>query len=548
MSFFGTIASNTIIAKTPPTDFYAEFTMASTSDVMIIGGHSPQGSIEVSDDNVNWQDCPVVQPGFSEAYNGSLKYYFRQKVGQPSATHIAFAGLDASWNSVGSEFVTCDKLSCSTIADFSYMFRNAQKAKTFPAEIQATNGTDFSIMFENCFELENAPKMITPRGVDFHAMFSGCHKLINVPVFDTSKATDMSAMFEDCSVIKKLPKLVTDKVTNFAVMYQNCGELTDVPSMDTGEGTEFENMFNGCAKLTCLKKINTTKSTRAENMFLGTAALVAPNSVQQTAIAATPGIDWVNPNPCGTVVPTPGPFKAEFTMDSILDKIEIESDAESQGKIQYSFDGANWLEIGSTHIDRTGYLTWFVRQKPGAPISKKVKFAGSLFSSMSDIDTSQLTSFESMFSGCSKLTSVPALDTSNGTNFSMMFSNTSALTGISMIDTSKGVFFSGMFTGSGVTTIPAIDVSNGTVFDAMFQGANAVVSVPALNTVKGTSMTGMFMFASALTCIGGLNTVVSTDSSNLFLMASAVTAPNAADIALLEASPGIAWTNPNACP
>ena len=51
-------------------------------------------------------------------------------------------------------------------------------------------------------------------------------------------------------------------------------------------------------------------------------------------------------------------------------------------------------------------------------------------------DTSEGTNFDSMFRGCTGLTTIPQLDTSKGTNFNGMFYGCSALTTAPALDTS----------------------------------------------------------------------------------------------------------------
>lgn len=60
-------------------------------------------------------------------------------------------------------------------------------------------------------------------------------------------------------------------------------------------------------------------------------------------------------------------------------------------------------------------------------------------------DTENVTNMGSMFTNCTKLTSVPLLDTSNVTNMSYMFNFCSLLTSIPLLDTSGVTDMQGMF-------------------------------------------------------------------------------------------------------
>ncbi|MDK8794248.1 BspA family leucine-rich repeat surface protein [Corynebacterium sp. MSK041] len=63
------------------------------------------------------------------------------------------------------------------------------------------------------------------------------------------------------------------------------------------------------------------------------------------------------------------------------------------------------------------------------------------------LDTSQVTNMESMFYGCSSLTSVPEMDTSQVTNMESMFYGCSSLTQVPEMDTSQVTNMRAMFDG-----------------------------------------------------------------------------------------------------
>lgn len=66
---------------------------------------------------------------------------------------------------------------------------------------------------------------------------------------DTSQATDLSRMFDDCRKLVTIPKLNTANVTSMERMFEDCSSLTDVPDLNTANVTEAERMFLGCASL-----------------------------------------------------------------------------------------------------------------------------------------------------------------------------------------------------------------------------------------------------------------------------------------------------------
>jgi hypothetical protein len=74
-----------------------------------------------------------------------------------------------------------------------------------------------------------------------------------------------------------------------------------------------------------------------------------------------------------------------------------------------------------------------------------------------------------MFSGLSRMNTIPLIDTSKGTTFTSMFSNCPAL-----------------------KTIPFLNSSSGSGFNTMFSNDFSLTSIPLLNTSASTSFTNTF--------------------------------------------------------
>lgn len=94
----------------------------------------------------------------------------------------------------------------------------------------------------------------------------------------------------------------------------------------------------------------------------------------------------------------------------------------------------DWQDPDYTVVDADKSITDISQYKD----NKDVRYAKML-------DTSQVTSMSSSFSGCTDLTSIPALDTSKVTSMSYMFSGCSSLTTIESIDFSSCTSTSSMF-------------------------------------------------------------------------------------------------------
>ena len=126
---------------------------------------------------------------------------------------------------------------------------------------------------------------------------------------------------------------------------------------------------------------------------------------------------------------------------------------------------------------------------------------------LSSFDTSNVINMNSMFNSCNKLTTLDLsnFDTSKVTNFSSMFYSCSSLTTVPQLDTSKGTYFSSMFYQCfKLTTVPQLDTSKGTDFGSMFYNSIKLTTVPQFDTSNGTNFGSMFGRCFSLTDFGGL--------------------------------------------
>lgn len=89
----------------------------------------------------------------------------------------------------------------------------------------------------------------------------------------------------------------------------------------------------------------------------------------------------------------------------------------------------NDIESGGTSVINPEWTDWryFSYYDNRNDLVAKLKYS----------DTSSGTNFSYMFTGCTKLTTIPQLDTSKGTNFSHMFSSCTNLTNLTMTGTIK---------------------------------------------------------------------------------------------------------------
>ena len=85
------------------------------------------------------------------------------------------------------------------------------------------------------------------------------------------------------------------------------------------------------------------------------------------------------------------------------------------------------------------------------------------------LNTANVTSMSSMFSGCYSLTSIPMLNTAKVWDMGYMFYGCYSLTSIPMLDTTKVTNMGSMFSGCySLTSIPMLDTTKVTNMGSMF--------------------------------------------------------------------------------
>ena len=179
--------------------------------------------------------------------------------------------------------------------------------------------------------------------------------------------------------------------------------------------------------------------------------------------------------------------------------------------------------------------------KTYAPTSLREFFKGcetlETISGLEYLNTANVTDMNSMFSGCSALTSLDLtnFNTANVTEMSDMFHGCSALTSLDLtkFNTANVEFMYNMFYGC--SALKSLDLTNFntakvTYMSCMFYGCSALKSLDLtnFNTAKVTIMNHMFYGCSALTSLDftNFNTANVTDMSCMFSGCSALKSLN----------------------
>lgn len=126
----------------------------------------------------------------------------------------------------------------------------------FPSNLDTSNVTNMSSMFEDCSGLRKIPQLDTSKVTNMHSMFSGCPNLTTIPQLDTSNVTDMVDMFEYDSSLITISQLDTSKVTDMSYMFYRCAALTTIPPLNTSMVTNMFGMLEGCLNLATVEGID----------------------------------------------------------------------------------------------------------------------------------------------------------------------------------------------------------------------------------------------------------------------------------------------------
>ncbi|MCX0279640.1 BspA family leucine-rich repeat surface protein [Bombilactobacillus mellis] len=309
-----------------------------------------------------------------------------------------------------------------------------------------SNVSQCSYLFSYCTSLNDIeiepskdsagkPQLPFQSTISMSAMFYHCTSLKSVDVsdWDVGNVTNFFAMFKECFVLQSIKGLDNWNTTNaidMSSMFYNCNALTnvDVSKWDVKNVKNFSSMFRECSALQSIKGLdnwNTTKATDMSSMFY--------NCTDLTSIASS------NPgeNPSTNVTST--------------------SASENLGNLDFSnFRTANVQNFSYMFFackalrSIKGLDNW--NTTAATDMSYMFAYDDNLNSlDLSKFDTSQVTTFQTMFAVCEKLTSIAGLNNWNTTkanNMSSMFAYDSSLQklDLSSFDTTNATqnnFFSG---------------------------------------------------------------------------------------------------------
>lgn len=297
---------------------------------------------------------------------------------------------------------------CLEITNWSGAF--SECTNLTEANINTSNGTNFSSIFYNCSKLINVINTGDfSKGLDFTNAFRNTRVTDDViQKFSFDSITNGFGMFGYGTKITQLPKFNHKTITNMGEMFWSCSlsdlgtedlnfpnvtnaewvfgetQITKVPNLSFPNATSAKGIFRDCQKLTSVANFNIPDATNVEEAFSGCTNL------------KTIGVLFI---------PKVKTFNNLFYNCKVLESVE-----------QFNVSSA------------TSLASLFAQSNN----LKSVDFVNS---------TSKVTNFSGLFAGKTVLETAKGLDLSSATNLASMFASCSNLKNITFVENSIKINF-----------------------------------------------------------------------------------------------------------
>ena len=458
---------------------------------------------------------------------------------------------------------------CSTLSSTAYWFSGCMNLTSIEGidNLKTDNVTSMYEMFDGCSSLTSldVSGFKTDNVTNMTSMFSGCSSLTSLDVsgFKTNNVTRMSSMFNGCSGLTSLDLrgFKTASVTGMNGMFNGCGSLIslDLSGFNTANVTNIDAMFYGCSGLTSLDlgNFNTSNVSAMRLVFADCSNLKTIYTGEGWSVAKvderSSGQMFMNctnlVGGAGTVydenhvdytyahidggTSNPGYF-TEKDASSTAEPYAVLSDNETKLTFYYDDqkDARGGLSVGPfTETYDSGRERW----KTDSGWDEKRENITTVVFDDSFANCTTLTSTAYWFYYCNNLTAISgisSLKTDNVTNMNSMFAGCSSLTSIDVtgFNTDKVTDMCNMFgicSSLTVLDVSRFNTSNVTDMRAMFYNCSSLTNldVANFNTSKVTNMSYMFRSCSGLTGLDltNFNTANVTEMSGMFYNCSGLT-------------------------
>lgn len=314
-------------------------------------------------------------------------------------------------------------------------FRGNTYLKVMPnyLEDKCLEITNWSGAFSECTNLTEA-NINTSNGTNFSKIFYNCSKLINViNTGDFSKGLDFTDAFRNTRVTDDaVQKFSFDSITNGSAMFGYGTKITQLPKFNHETITNMGEMFWQCS-LSDLgtDDLNFPNVTNAECIFGETQVVKAPNLSFPNATSAK-GIfrDCLNLTSVANFnIPNATNVAEAFKGCTNLTTIGVLSIPKMQTFNNLFYNCKTLESIEQFNVSSATNLALLFARSNNL---KSVNFVNS---------TSKVTNFSGLFAGKTVLETVKGLDLSSATNLVSMFASCSNLKNITFVENSIKINF-----------------------------------------------------------------------------------------------------------
>lgn len=242
----------------------------------------------VSEENRITSNGSFTYPFSNDYYENHKLFWALDTIGFGKSKPNAFAGNNSLYY-----FPRFMNSRCLEIIDWSGAF--SECANLTEANINTSNGTNFSKIFYNCSKLINVINAGDfSKGLNFTNAFRNTRVTDDViQKFSFDSITNGFGMFGYGTKITQLPKFNHKTITNMGEMFWSCSlsdlgtedlnfpnvtnaewvfgetQITKVPNLSFPNATSAKGIFKNCSKLIAVSNLSMPKVTTMEGMFYG---------------------------------------------------------------------------------------------------------------------------------------------------------------------------------------------------------------------------------------------------------------------------------------
>ena len=467
----------------------------------------------------HWQ-CDVCHKYFSDADA-------TQEVSYASLLYPAYAEFEGSTGTLTFKCSPSKPEGAYDLNQDRFAINQNIKKVVFDASFANARPTSCDHWFAYC------PNLTTIEGIEYfntenvtnmRYMFGGCRSLksLDLTNFNTENVTDMYYMFYNCTSLESLDltNFNTAKVTNMTDMFRKCSALKTIYASDkfvTDQVTEGSDMFYHCFNLkdyTDSKEDHTYANCGPTGYFTYGRGYAMFDGATGTLTFSYKGFKPEGAYDLNEGDNAPAWIRKDWRMNDHIKNVVFDAsfaNARPTSCNMWFYNCNNLAKIEGIENLNTVNVTDMNSMFWGC--------SGLTSLDLSKFDTQKVTDMSYMFSGCYKLTllNLSKFNTQNVTSMNEMFSGCSGLTSLDLsnFNTQNVKGMTHMFYAcSGLTSLdlPKFDTQKVTDMSDMFSDCSGLTSLDLsnFNTQNVTYMSDMFNGCSALTTIYVSNKFVTT--------------------------------------